>query len=304
MYLQNTGKNKVIFKNQALCVLLLLIILPSALLSEEINMLINLDLNRIVYFHSSLPDSVFPAGSIIKPFIIIALNKDRLLDYKKIVICKQAKANISQFKRCWFVPGHGYTTLKKAIAVSCNNYFREIAKPLNFKTFQHTLKEFNLFNSSIKKPPDKIYSSAIIGIGNYILLNPIKVLLAYIAIFKNGELFSIAEDMHHLIFLKKISINSKVRKLLLEGLKEASVSGTAFPLKKKNYFEVILCKTGTASWYYNNKSDYRKNHGWFIGIFKKNSFTYGILVFQLIGTGLTAQLRALEIINKVLKNEF
>lgn len=168
----------------------------------------------------------YPMGSIIKPFIgLTALQKG--------IITKNYKLNdpgVFQFKnsshqyRDWKKGGHGYVDLKKAITVSCNTYFYELAVKLGIDELEKIMRNFGFGDFTkidlgeelpglVPNPAWKQHSqgtnwfpgdTVLSGIGQgYVLATPLQMAMAVSGLANQGQLY-----FPHLLS-KRVSPNSE-----------------------------------------------------------------------------------------------
>lgn len=222
-----------------------------------------------------LLDQVLPAGSLIKPFLLIAFNNLGHKVDKNPFFCSGFKNYEDPNKICWLQQGHKQVNLWQAMAYSCNCYFYEkIAKKLSFNSLTLILNQFNI-NQSFSKTPlaTQDFYKAAIGLDGVFQTTPRAILLAYIALLNGGHLFDKTGKK-----IKHIHLPSLVLEDVKQGLRGAFLFGTASKLKAFN-IEEGLAKTGTGgvSWH--------KTLGWLVLLWPTENPQYALLTLTNPGTG-------------------
>lgn len=250
--------------------------------------------------------AVYPPGSVIKPLYVISY-LETSTDWDIVVDCKGyfdyvgSSGKVLGTYRDWYVPGHGKTDLRKAIRVSCNVFFYNLALKLGIETMSKyasllmidQLTDIDLPGEvkgsyptpawKMKKYGEQWYpgDTILAGIGQgFVVLTPIEVLNFYNTIANRGicwqphvlrqvrsPLGKIAE-----LFERKenlvVSISDRTLDFLWEAMKEVTKfdggiqeQGTAYRAFKD--FPVnVAGKTGTAE----TGRTSEKAHSWFVGI--------------------------------------
>jgi len=250
--------------------------------------------------------AVYPPGSVIKPLYVISY-LETSTDWDIVVDCKGyfdyvgSSGKVLGTYRDWYVPGHGKTDLRKAIRVSCNVFFYNLALKLGIETMSKyasllmidQLTDIDLPGEvkgsyptpawKMKKYGEQWYpgDTILAGIGQgFVVLTPIEVLNFYNTIANRGicwqphvlrqvrsPLGKIAE-----LFERKenlvVSISDRTLDFLWEAMKEVTKfdggiqeQGTAYRAFKE--FPVnVAGKTGTAE----TGRTSEKAHSWFVGI--------------------------------------
>ncbi|MDK2886701.1 MAG: penicillin-binding protein 2 [Thermosipho sp. (in: thermotogales)] len=255
---------------------------------------------------------LYSPGSAIKPLIAIA----GLLNYSDdlpIVNCEgkfyytNNSGKILATYNDWLLSGHGETNLIKAIRVSCNVYFYNLALNLGIDKIKSVAEIFKIDKKTgIDIPeveglfPDRNWKektlnepwypgdTIITGIGQgYILLTPIELLNFYVTIANNGK-----TPVPHVLKKDKIdysniiNIDKNIWDTIKEGLIEVTSvggdiedRGTAYMAFKD--FEIeVAGKTGTAE-----VGKGKLPHSWFAGFAPAQNPKYAIIVMFENGGG-------------------
>ena len=247
-------------------------------------------------------DYPFPTGSTIKLFSTLAYLKDGG-DENKVLFCPETKTGSQIPPTCWYRPGHGYLDLTRAIGNSCDTYFSKIFTLKRYNIFLKTLLEYNLITvddfehlselSTVEKR--KVW----IGIGKKMRIKPMDLFFAVYSIVGNGNLYRRSDSI--LIYEKKMNNKEDFVKVIMEGMREGSLTGTTKIAQEILGIKKVFGKTGTATYFY-NKEDYRKTHGYFIGFHPYPNPQWGILVFILDGDGKTSAELGANILKDFLEN--
>lgn len=255
---------------------------------------------------------LYSPGSAIKPLIAIA----GLLNYSDdlpIVNCEgkfyytNNSGKILATYNDWLLSGHGETNLIKAIRVSCNVYFYNLALNLGIDKIKSVAEIFKIDKKTgIDIPeveglfPDRNWKektlnepwypgdTIITGIGQgYILLTPIELLNFYVTIANNGK-----TPVPHVLKKDKIDYSNiiNIDKYIWDTIKEGLIEvttvggdiedrGTAYMAFKD--FEIeVAGKTGTAE-----VGKGKLPHSWFAGFAPAQNPKYAIIVMFENGGG-------------------
>lgn len=142
-----------------------------------------------------------PVGSLVKPFTALAYARAHRFEYPHVTC-----------RRCWSGRAHGTVGIEQAVAVSCNSYFRELARGVPAGTA-------GVFGLTAPVDAD---AETLIGLGGW-KEAPAAILKAYIELAARRGEPGVAP--------------------LLEGMRRSAVSGTG----KGVGLTGALVKTGTAS---------------------------------------------------------
>ncbi len=86
----------------------------------------------------------YPLGSTIKPFLAVgALDKNIVTPNERVYDRGWFKLpNVNHLYRDWKKTGHGWVSLKRAITISCDTYFYELANMMGIRRIDAILNEF------------------------------------------------------------------------------------------------------------------------------------------------------------------
>lgn len=294
--------------------------------SFDPNMLLNIDQRQWIQI-SNDPKSpllnraisaTYPPGSIIKPLYAIAYLENNP-DLGKTVDCKGYYEYIGSSGRSlglyrdWYISGHGVTDLKKAIRVSCNVFFYNLALELGIERMKQYANLFMIDQlTGIDLPAERrgLYpdpnwkyntykepwypgDTILCGIGqSFINLTPIEVLNFFNAIANDAscyrphvldhvksqqgkKIYEFEKGLSYKIPLKQSTID-----FLKDSLREVVKSngnpadeGTAYQAFKGFNIDVAG-KTGTAE----TGKKGERSHSWFVAFSPVNSPKFIVLV--------------------------
>ncbi|MHB8571786.1 MAG: penicillin-binding protein 2 [Candidatus Dormibacteria bacterium] len=242
----------------------------------------------------------FPPGSTYKIVTACAALQEGRLQPNTIINCTGVvEINGYQFY-CWNRSGHGQVDLNKAIAISCDAYFYEAAQRVGDQVLAQYGRAFGigeptgieLDGEGIGVSPDREWKAATwaaegrtpepwytgdtlhCGIGQgFVLVTPMQLARLTAAVANGGALY-------HPTFIKsttqpgqpaqpqaarlgrQLPISPNVLAAVRRGLREATLTGTAFEMRSKPW--EVAAKTGTAE--YGTTPDSKGNlptHAWF-----------------------------------------
>jgi len=159
------------------------------------------------------PVDALPVGSLQKPFVAKAWATAHPGAIPPTLTCDSKSG-------CWRRSGHGIVDLTRATVVSCNAYFRELARDTPPSTIAATLRAAGFLT------PTTPSIDAAIGLDPEVTISPGSLLLAYDRLVR--EPWSAGEP---------------VRRSLLAGLRESALDGTARGIESWGYW----AKTGTVT---------------------------------------------------------
>ncbi|MFN3283322.1 MAG: penicillin-binding transpeptidase domain-containing protein [Pseudothermotoga sp.] len=262
--------------------------------------------------------ATYPPGSILKPLYAIAYLEGEP-DLKRTIDCTGYFEYIGSsgrplgLYRDWYVSGHGVTDLKKALKVSCNVFFYNLALELGIERMKQYANLFMIDQlTGIDLPGERkglypdpswkynLYKESwypgdtiLCGIGqSFITLTPIEVLTFFNAIANDATCYSphlldhVKNQQGSKIFeyekkiLYKISLKQSTLSFLKDSLREVVKSngdpaeeGTAYQAFKGFRIDVAG-KTGTAET--GRKGE--RSHSWFAAFSPVNSPKFTVLV--------------------------
>ena len=162
---------------------------------------------------STASDRPLPAGSLLKPFVAKAWARGHAGHRTPRTRCDAASG-------CWIHAGHGALGLSRAIALSCNAYFRALAAATPESTLVVVLREEGFL------VPDPLSAEEAVGLDRdaAVAVRPDALLRAYVRLTR--EPWAEGEP---------------ARRELLAGLRDNATSGTARGLGRYGFW----AKTGT-----------------------------------------------------------
>jgi stage II sporulation protein D (peptidoglycan lytic transglycosylase) len=230
-------------------------------------------------------------GSAIKPFTALAALRAELIDENSRTVCPSRFTGLNFSLPC--VHGNHLPPFSpsQAIAYSCNYYFATAGQRLGRDRLVSTLREFGFgqatgiseeeLNGMLR--PCEIGNSArvrtaevniatdqadcreraAVGESDHIQVTPIQLLTAYTALVNGGHLFKpqvTTSDHFRVVVRSNLSIASKHRAIIVDGMRGAISYGTARAAKLDSLTLNIIGKTGTAL-----PAKGFRNNGWFVG---------------------------------------
>ena len=266
--------------------------------------LIDFDDGRICEIKDSLGflEHPFPIGSTVKIFSTLTYLKEGG-DKKKVLRCPETESGSPIPPTCWYRPGHDYLDLKGAIANSCDTFFSKIFSLKRYDILLEILQEYNLLTNNDYETLYGLSNAekrkVWIGLGKNLLIKPLDLFLAIYSVVGNENRYMRSDSI--LIFERKINNNDKHIKVIKEGMREGSLTGTTKIAQEILGMKKVFGKTGTAT-YFLEKEDYKKTHGYFIGFHPYPNPQWGILVFILEGNGKTSAELGANILKDFLEN--
>ena len=174
-----------------------------------------LDARKGTVVASRWEDSEVPAplGSLVKPFTALAYARRHESRYPKFT-CTGAAGG------CWFPRGHGHIEIERAIAFSCNAYFRALASEVRTEDVSLVLFDFGIHSLA-----DGLTVPALVGFGDQWRISPLEIARAYCELAQSGEAGAAG---------------------LLRGMALSAQAGTGNAVGRALAESKALVKTGTA----------------------------------------------------------
>jgi hypothetical protein len=164
---------------------------------------VSVDLRTREVVEQQIENRAVPVGSLVKPFLAMAWSGD----FPEFT-CTGSK--------CWLARGHGRLKFRNALAVSCNEYFLNLARGVDTESLRLVAAKFGI------PAPEGDSPEARIGLGTAWRIEPVILARAYAELVaRSGE--------------------PKVGEIL-DGLKMSAESGTASAIGRG-----FWAKTGTAA---------------------------------------------------------
>jgi len=208
----------------------------------------------------------YPPGSLMKIFTLIAYSRTHRTFPK--FSCPPTLARDPQ--GCWDRNGHGQVDAQKALAFSCNVYFRQLAEQTSPEVFERVLTEFGILNDSVKLN-DQLLPKLMVGTTMDVKVSPERLLHAYSSFFANPNRFSVSPE---------------VQSLIRNGMAEGARHGTSTQASVQAGVS-MLGKTGTTLMMQNGQIDNSHTQGWWIGLYPVDDPQVAIMTFVRNGRGAT-----------------
>lgn len=178
-----------------------MIVLLAAVLAADF-VSIDVHTREVVEQHWADADRAIPVGSLVKPFLAMSYPGD----FPEFTCTG---------KNCWLAKGHGRLQFRRALAVSCNEYFLNLARGVDTNTLAVVAAKFGI------PAPDAETREARIGLGAGWKISPIALARAYAELAARSGEPRVAE--------------------ILDGLRMSAESGTSSAIGRG-----FFAKTGTA----------------------------------------------------------
>ena len=177
---------------------------------------------------------------------------------------------------CWYKPGHGKLDMSRALAVSCNQYFYQLAKRTSPASFFKTLAALGLSASGDLARGAPVAPETMIGLDSTLRLLPLQVLKAFGVLISghlSAETGSFATpDFAHAILLDGLRLGPK------EGT--SALAQQALPLNHH-----LLGKTGTSPAFAGGRYLKSRTDGWFLGFYPAAQPVLAVMVYYPRGLG-------------------
>jgi stage II sporulation protein D len=208
-----------------------------------------------------------PPGSLMKIFTLIAYSQTHRTFPK--FSCPPSLARDP--KGCWDRNGHGQVDAQKALAYSCNVYFRQLSEQTSPEVFQHVLIQFGILTDGEQLNDQQLLRKLMVGTTMEVKVSPQRILHAYTSFFNNATHFS---------------VSTEVRSLVRNGMAEGARHGTSSEASLQAGVP-LLGKTGTSLLMQNGQIDYSRTQGWWIGLYPVDDPEVAIMTFVRNGRGAT-----------------
>lgn len=237
-------------------------------------------------------------GSLIKPFLMLAYLREHrramslasLQNFQaqeaatreELGPCR-GKSTPSCPVDCWYKPGHGRLSLQESLAVSCNQYFYQMADQTSEAALLSILREYQVVAENqptigeLKNPLVELFelTEARIGLGTKVRLIPLRILLACASILEA----SLRSDIGEKFF-------STPEQVVSAGLALSAISGTSqlaqLALLPGQY---IAGKTGTSPAVSEQGLLSNRTDGWFLGFYPPVQPSVAVMVRYPNGLG-------------------
>jgi cell division protein FtsI/penicillin-binding protein 2 len=159
-------------------------------------------------------DKPIPIGSLVKPFTGLAYAEAH--DYRYPTYECRGEAS-----GCWRMQPHGSLDIVSAISVSCNSYFRSLARNVTSAELAPVTQDFHL-----ESPGENIDATGLIGLGEQWRIAPVHIARAYLELVRRRDQPGVRE--------------------LVAGMLQSSQRGTGAAVGRALKNSDALEKTGTA----------------------------------------------------------
>jgi len=160
------------------------------------------------------PAKPIPLGSLVKPFTALAYAETHEYQFPSHVCRGEASG-------CWQVHPHGKLDLASAVSVSCNSYFRALARNLTGEQLIPVARRFGL-----DTPDPALSGPPLMGLGDRWPIAPVKLARAYLELYHRRD--------------------QPVVREILAGMAQSARSGTGKGVGEALSHSDALVKTGTA----------------------------------------------------------
>jgi len=243
----------------------------------------------------------FPPGSAIKPFSALAALATGRITPDHSQRCEGGRRDESGNLLCSHPRPDHPLDLAGALAHSCNDYFLALGERLGRPAFHDYLRRYGFGArtgvNAVERPgriaagDDRL--SGAIGEGDGLLVTPVQLLRAYLALVSGGQLCRPYLGELATADCGRIQppISDLHRRMIVRGMRGAVTYGTASGSGLAALDKYVFGKTGTAT-----ASNGFRRHGWFV-VFTASSgdrppvaaeIELGLLVFLRRGTGAEA----------------
>jgi stage II sporulation protein D len=262
-------------------------------------------------------EQAFPPGSAIKPFTALIALRSGVVDRETRWLCRRQYARGDFTIVCSHPKKASPFNLVQALAYSCNDYFARIGERLNEEAFSTTLAAFGLGGRTGvntghevegRLPRSEWAVSQALGESDELLVTPIQLLTAYVALINGGRRYRpqhVAPEAFAAEEVARLSIARPHRAVLIEGMRYSIKYGTAAQAGLDSLPLEIFGKTGTST-----SSNGFRNQGWFIGFAAEpgavgepapDRVTLAVLVFLKREPGLQCAAVAREVFEEYAK---
>jgi len=177
---------------------------------------------------------------------------------------------------CWYKPGHGKLDMSRALAVSCNQYFYQLAKRTSPGTFLRILTAQGLSLNSDPSGATPLLPETMMGLDSNLKLVPLQVLKAY------GALIS----EHPSAETGSVATPAFAHTILLNGLRLGALEGTsALAQQALPSNQHLLGKTGTSPAFMEGRYMKSRTDGWFLGFYPAAQPVLAVMIYYPGGLG-------------------
>jgi len=240
----------------------------------------------------------YPPASTFKIVTASSILENKVVNINTTVRCPGYFELGDRRFRCWRRTGHGTENVLTALRDSCDVYFYQTSTWLGIDRLIDTAEKYGVgektgidligeISGTIAGPEwkkEKIKENWYGGdtvnysIGQgYVLMTPIQLLRAYVAIANGGKLLKPRINSTAEVEYSKLEVSPETIKIIQEGLREVASSGTG---RRASSFGVqVAGKTGTA------QNTQGEDHAWFVGYAPADAPKYAVVVIAEAGKG-------------------
>lgn len=220
-----------------------------------------------------------PPGSLIKLFTTVAYAAEHEGEFPNY---KCPRSTSRDPDGCWDRNGHGEVGLEKAIAFSCNVYFRRLAEQVSPEVFAGILLRFGVINDRQEILSLPLTAQRKLMVGNTLEWSgsPLLLLRSYCALYNGGKLWAAFSDSARNVQLPATPLLEHIR----AGMRWGGESGTS-ALASRECGTPLLGKTGTSLLLKNGVPDWSRTQGWWIGLYPVEHPIIAVMTFVRKGRG-------------------
>ena len=238
-------------------------------------------------------------GSLVKPFVLLAYLNEHCSDLTshppEVLPCPkgydpadpQTSRGVSLELRpcvgratphcpveCWYKPGHGKLEMSRALAVSCNQYFYQLAKQTSPGAFVRILTAQGLSPNSDPASAAPLLPETMMGLDSNLKLVPLQVLKAYGALISEHPSTGSA------------ATPAFAHTILINGLRLGALEGTSgLAQQALPPHHDLLGKTGTSPALMGGRYLKSRTDGWFLGFYPAAQPVLAVMVYYPGGLG-------------------
>ena len=227
-------------------------------------------------------------GSIIKPFLILAWLRDHRDEWEKKLAGPSFNACVGRATlecpvNCWNKNGHGRLELREALALSCNQYFFQLASETSVESYLQTLARFDLLQNFPLTDRNgrqlNVSNKTMVGLDPELQLVPIKVLQAYVAVLQEAGLVRRLAGLFR-------GDEYVATKAIVGGLRLSAIRGTSVLAQEQlPDSQHLLGKTGTSPAFSRGRHRGDRTDGWFAGFFPAEQPAVAVMICYPDGLG-------------------
>lgn len=226
-----------------------------------------------------------PIGSLIKPFTLYLALARGEVNEDTVFLCPPSSIEAPESTRCWYTPGHGRISAARALAYSCNNYFRQIAARVDYHRFITFLDSFGFDIQNLKNIRSPLERRMIMtGISSRLRETPINICLQLTALLRSGTLLKMDND-GNLAVSRVVELLEKHTRIVKRGMSLSRISGTSSSETGGGFGLSIWSKTGTAGIEPKDDEGLRTRYGFFYALIRSGDEEAAIIIVLPGGTG-------------------